>query len=199
MTAGVAFGETGVARAGMGVDAADYDGTGRPSLMIGNFSNEMMGLYHNEGNGLFVDEAPTSGVGQASLLTLTFAAFFFDYDLDGRLDIFAGNGHVADDISAVQPKVKLRPAAARLPQPRGSPVRGGGVEAGPRPAAAHRRPRRGLCATIDNDGDLDVLVTTNNGPAHPLPQRRRQPEPRSSGSARWARNRTATASAQGSP
>ena len=58
VTAGVAFGEAGVARAGMGVDAADYDGSGRPSLIIGNFSNEMMALYHNEGNGLFIDEAP---------------------------------------------------------------------------------------------------------------------------------------------
>ena len=57
-TAGVAFNEAGVARAGMGVDAADYDGSGRPSLVIGNFSNEMMALYTNEGNGLFIDEAP---------------------------------------------------------------------------------------------------------------------------------------------
>ena len=89
----------------MGVDAADYDGSGRQSLVIGNFSNEMMALYTNEGNGLFIDEAPTSTIGRASLLTLTFGCFFFDYDLDGRLDIFAANGHVADDISAVQPRV----------------------------------------------------------------------------------------------
>ena len=105
VTAGVAFNEAGVARAGMGVDAADYDGSGRPSLVIGNFSNEMMALYSNEGNGLFIDEAPASTIGRASLLTLTFACFFFDYDLDGLLDIFAANGHVADDIAAVQPKV----------------------------------------------------------------------------------------------
>ena len=59
----------------------------------------MMALYANEGNGLFIDEAPASAIGRASLLTLTFGCFFFDYDLDGRLDIFAANGHVADDIS----------------------------------------------------------------------------------------------------
>src|SRR6185503_5845725 len=82
MSAGVAFGETGVARAGMGTDAGDYDGSGRPSLLIGNFSNEMMGLYHNEGTGLFIDEAPSSTIGQTSLLSLTFACFFFEYDLD---------------------------------------------------------------------------------------------------------------------
>jgi hypothetical protein len=104
MTAGVAFNEAGVARAGMGVDAADYDRSGRQSLVIGNFSNEMMALYSNEGNGLFIDEAPTSTIGRVSLLTLTFACFFFDFDLDGLLDIFALNGHVADDISRVQPR-----------------------------------------------------------------------------------------------
>jgi hypothetical protein len=107
MAAGVAFGETGVARAGMGTDAGDYSGSGRPSLVVGNFSNEMLGLYHNEGNGLFIDEAPSSPIGQASLLTLTFAAFFFDYDLDSQLDIFSVGGHVADDIQKVQPKVSF--------------------------------------------------------------------------------------------
>ncbi len=106
MTAGVAFNDQGIARAGMGVDAADYDGSGRQSLIIGNFSNEMMALYHNEGTGLFIDEAPTSTIGQASLLTLSFACFFFDYDLDGLADVYAANGHVSDDISTVQPKVK---------------------------------------------------------------------------------------------
>src|SRR5207247_1577875 len=90
---------------GVGVAAGGYDGSGRLSLIIGNFSNEMMALYHNEGNGLFIDEAPTSAIGRASLLTLTFGCFFFDYDLDGRPDIFAANGHVADDINRVQSRV----------------------------------------------------------------------------------------------
>src|SRR4029077_37344 len=99
---GAALGEAGVARAGMGGDAADYDGSGRPSLVIGNFSNQMMSLYSNEGNGLFIDEAPASTIGRASLLTLTFGCFFFDADLDGWPDIFAANGHVADDINRVQ-------------------------------------------------------------------------------------------------
>ena len=164
VTAGIAFGETGVARAGMGVDAADYSGTGRPSVIIGNFSNEMIGLYHNEGNGLFVDEAPTSAVGQASLLTLAFAAFFFDYDLDGRLDIFAGNGHVADDISAVQPKVKY----AQPPHVFRNLGERKFEEVGPKLGPALQRPivaRGAAYADYDNDGDLDVLVTTNNGPA----------------------------------
>src|SRR5262249_56456593 len=91
MPAGTGVSEDGVARAGMGVDAGDYDRSGRASVIISNFSNQMMSLYHNEGNGLFVDEAPRSSVGRATLLTLGFGCFFFDYDLDGFPDIFVAN------------------------------------------------------------------------------------------------------------
>ena len=125
MTAGVAFNDAGVARAGMGVDAADYDGSGRPE------PGHRQLLERNdrrstpiEGNGLFIDEAPSSAIGKASLLTLTFAGFFFDADLDGQLDIFAANGHVADDINRVQPKVTYAEPAASLQKPRRPPVRG---------------------------------------------------------------------------
>jgi len=162
MTAGVAFNEAGVARAGMGVDAADYDRSGRQSLVIGNFSNEMMALYSNEGNGLFIDEAPTSTIGKVSLLTLTFACFFFDFDLDGLLDIFALNGHVADDISRVQPKVTYA-QSPNLFRNRGSKK----FEAVTGSAGADlAKPMVGRGAAYgdyDNDGDLDLLVTTNNG------------------------------------
>ncbi len=167
MPAGVAFNEAGVARAGMGVDAADYDGSGRQSLVIGNFSNEMMALYSNEGTGLFIDEAPTSTVGKASLLTLTFSCFFFDFDLDGLLDIFAANGHVADDISSVQPRVSyaepahlFRNAGAR----KFDEVTAASGAALMRPVVA----RGAAYGDFDNDGDLDLAVTANNGPARLL-------------------------------
>lgn len=167
MTAGVAFNEAGVARAGMGVDAADYDGSGRQSLVIGNFSNEMMALYSNEGSGLFIDDAPTSTIGRSTLLALTFACFFFDVDLDGLLDIFAANGHVSDDISEVQPKITyaqpphlFRNQGARRFDDISAQV-----------GADFRQPVVGRGAAYgdyDNDGDLDLVVTANNGPARLL-------------------------------
>jgi enediyne biosynthesis protein E4 len=166
-TAGIAFNEAGVARAGMGVDAADYDGSGRPSLIIGNFSNEMMALYHNEGNGLFIDEAPTSTLGRASLLTLTFGCFFFDYDLDGLPDVFAANGHVADDISSVQPKVTYAESPhlfRNLGQKKFEAVSDKVGADFQRPVVA----RGAAYADFDNDGDLDILLTVNNGPARLL-------------------------------
>jgi hypothetical protein len=161
---GVAFSESGVARAGMGVDAADYDGSGRPSLIIGNFANQMMALYHNEGHGLFIDEAPRSAVGRASLLTLTFGCFFFDYDLDGLPDIFAANGHVSDDIDRVQSRVTYaeRPHLFR----NAGKKQFDEVSRQAGPALQRAIVARGAAyADFDNDGDLDIIVTTNNGPA----------------------------------
>ena len=167
LSAGVAFSEAGVARAGMGVDAGDYDGSGRPSLVIGNFSNEMMALYHNEGGGLFIDDAATAGIGRPSLLTLTFACFFFDFDLDGRLDIFAANGHVADEINRVQPRVTYAQPAHLFRN-----LGGGKFEAVTAAAGgALTQPivgRGAASADIDNDGDLDLLVTANHGRARLL-------------------------------
>ena len=160
--AGVAFSDAGVARAGMGVDAADYDGSGRPDLVIGHFSTEMMALYHNEGNGLFIDEGPRSAIGRATLLTLTFGCFFFDFDLDGWPDIFAANGHVADDVERVQARITY----AQPPQLFRNAGRGRFEEvSAPDTALGAAQVGRGAAyADYDRDGDLDVLVTANGGP-----------------------------------
>jgi len=163
--AGVAFSEDGVARAGMGVDAADYDRTGVMSLLITNFSNQMISLYHNEGKGLFVDEAPQSEIGRDTLLTLGFGCFFFDYDLDGWPDIFIANGHIDGDIQRVQPNVKY----AMPPHVFRNMGKGNFQEVTKSLGAAFATPRVGRGAAygdVNNDGRLDLLLSTNGGRAY---------------------------------
>jgi hypothetical protein len=164
VSAGIAFSEDGVARAGMGVDTGDYDRSGRPSLMITNFANQMISLYHNEGNGLFVDEAPRSEVGRNTLVTLGFGCFFFDYDNDGWPDILIADGHIENEIERVQKRV------AYAEPPHLFRNLGGGrfKEVTEQVGAAFASPKvaRGAAyADIDNDGMLDVLLTTNGGRA----------------------------------
>jgi hypothetical protein len=160
---GIAFSEQGIARAGMGIDAADYDRSGYPSILITNFSNQMLALYHNEGNGLFVDEAPRSEVGRSSLLTLGFGCFFFDYDLDGWLDIFVANGHIEMGIERIQSQIRH----AQPPHLFRNTGKGEfkNVVASTGSAVAQPRVARGTAhGDIDNDGDLDIVITTNQGP-----------------------------------
>jgi len=164
VSSGIAFSEDGVARAGMGVDAADYDRSGRPSVLISNFSNQMVSLYHNEGNGLFVDEAPQSEVGRATLVTLGFGCFFFDYDNDGWPDVFVADGHIEDAIERVQKRVTYAEPAHLFRNLGGGKFTEVTAQMGPA-FAAPRVARGAAYADIDNDGFLDVLVTTNAGPA----------------------------------
>jgi hypothetical protein len=163
MMAGVAFDEAGRARGAMGVDAADYDGSGLPSLAIGNFSNEMIALYHNEGAGFFIDSAPTSDVGQGSLLTLAFGTLWLDYDLDGFVDLFVTNGHVESEIAEVQSQVTYA-----QPMHLFRNVGGGRFEDVAPGCAALRAPvvgRGSAVADYDGDGDPDLLVMTSGGAA----------------------------------
>lgn len=165
VSAGIAFSEDGVARAGMGVDAADYDRSGHPSVLITNFSNQMISLFHNEGNGLFVDEAPQSEIGRASLVTLGFGCFFFDYDNDGWSDIFVADGHIEDQIEKVQKRVRFAEPPHLFRNLGGGKFTevtaqmGAGFD-------ASKVARGAAYADIDNDGFLDILLTTNSGPAH---------------------------------
>ena len=167
VSAGVAYSEDGVARGAMGVDVGDYDRSGRPHLLVGNFSNQMLALYHNEGTKLFVDEAPTTTVGRTSLLYLAFGVFFIDYDLDGHLDIFAANGHIEEEIGRVQPKVQYKePPLMFRNAGKGKYEH---VSGSLGPAFQVAQVARGAAyADYDKDGDLDVLITSNHGPARLL-------------------------------
>ena len=161
--AGIAFSEDGIARGAMGIDAVDFDHSGYPSLAIGNFSNQMLGLYHNEGNRFFIDIAPSSSVGRASLLSLSFGIFFFDYDLDGREDMFVANGHIEPDINRIQPQV----AYAQLPLVFHNEGNERFQETGKALGFTRKFVARGAAyADIDNDGAPDILLTTNGGPAY---------------------------------
>jgi enediyne biosynthesis protein E4 len=163
--AGLAFSEDGRARAGMGTDAADYDNSGIPSFVVTNFSGEMVGLYKPAARGQYEDRAPGSEVGQASRLTLGFGCFFFDVDLDGLLDLLVVNGHIDDTLSRIQGRVNYAESPHLFHN------RGGGrlADVAQEVGAEFGAPKVGRGAAfgdIDLDGDLDVILTTNGGPAH---------------------------------
>ncbi len=162
VVSGMAFSETGVARGGMGIDAADYDGSGRQSLVIGNFANEMVALYKNEGNLLFVDVAPAARIGRPTLLSLTFASLFFDYDCDGRLDLLFANGHLDPDIERVQPNVRYaQPSQLFRNTGDGRFEEVTATEGGD--LATPRVARGAAWGDLDGDGDPDLVLTVNGG------------------------------------
>ena len=158
--AGVAFSEDGKARAGMGVDAADLDNTGIPTLAVTNFHNEMLALYKGRQGGLFRDLAPGSEIGRITRGSLGFGCFFFDADLDGRQDLLVINGHIDNTIRNTQ---YAQPPHLFLNV--GDSFREIASEVGSDFAAA-KVGRGAAFGDFDNDGDLDVLITTNGGPAY---------------------------------
>ncbi len=166
--AGIAFSEDGIARGAMGIDAGDFDRSGYPSLAIGNFSNQMMGLYHNERNRFFIDVAPATTIGRSSLLSLSFGLFFLDFDLDGLEDIFVTNGHIEPQINRIQPQVTY----AETPLAFHNQGRDGSgntkFENVTRQLGFDRKlvGRGAACGDIDNDGAPDILLTNNGGPAY---------------------------------
>jgi len=161
---GLAFSNEGKARAGMGVDIADFDNTGKPGIVITNFDNEMIGLYRSNGKG-FDDVAMQTGVGSASRNTLGFGCVFFDADLDGRLDLAVANGHIDDTVRNIRGNVGYAQPPQLFLNDGNSKFHDVANEAGG--GFAQPKVGRGLAVgDFDRDGDLDLLLTTNNGPAY---------------------------------
>jgi hypothetical protein len=162
--AGLAFSSEGKARAGMGVDTGDFDRSGRSGVAITNFDNEMIGLYRSVKPGVYDDVSTAAGVGLASQTTLGFGCTFLDVDLDGALDLAVANGHIDETVRNIRgntgyaqaPQLFLNDGSGKFRDVAGAV---GGDFALPKVG-------RGLAfGDFDRDGDLDLLMTTNNGPA----------------------------------
>ena len=162
--AGIAFSSEGKARAGMGVDTGDFDGSGAPGVAITNFDNEMIGLFRLGGQHTYDDVALQAGVGLASRNTLGFGCLFADMNLDGALDLVIANGHIDETVRNIRGNVGY----AQPPQLFLNDGKGGFHDVAAQLGASFDRPKvgRGLaCADFDRDGDLDLLMTTNNSAA----------------------------------
>ena len=162
--AGVAFSEDGRARAGMGIDAADFDNSGAPGIAIANFDNEMMALYRPGRDGIYSDAALPTGIGRASQNSLGFGCLFFDADLDGHLDLLAVNGHIDETVRNIRSNVGYAQAPHLFLNDGHHSFR----DVAPQAGAAFSAPKVGrgaACGDFDRDGDVDLLITTNQGPA----------------------------------
>ena len=159
---GIAYDRNGKATGAMGIDAAYFRNDSELGIGIGNFSNEMSSLYVTAGGQPpFADEAILEGFGPASRLALTFGLFFFDYDLDGRLDLFQANGHLESEINLIQPS-QTYAQPAQLFWNCGAACRNRFVLVEESGALATPMVGRGAAyADIDNDGDLDIVVVQN--------------------------------------
>jgi len=163
--AGIAFSEDGKARAGMGIDAADFDNSGAEGIAITNFDNEMMALYRTGRDGVYQDIAQRSGIGAASKSSLGFGCAFLDINLDGFLDLVAVNGHIDETVRRIHGNVGY----AQPPHLFLNDGKAGFHDIAAEAGAGFAAPKvaRGLAyGDFDRDGDLDLLITTNQGPAY---------------------------------
>ena len=172
--AGIAVDDAGRSRGAMGAAWGDTKNGRGATLAIGNFANELKSLYWTDTGEVFLDESPVSGVGPTSFLALTFGLFFFDADLDGRTDLLLANGHVEPTVQAVQKNVAYRQPPILYWNAGGGHFTPLGARAGDleRPLVA----RGAAYADLDGDGDLDVVIVENGGPAHVFVNRLDHPE-----------------------
>ena len=168
MLSGVAFDANGQTRGAMGIDAARYRNDDALGIAIGNFANEMTALYVSQKDPcLFTDEAIPEGIGPASRLLLKFGVFFFDYDLDGRLDLLSCNGHLDEDIVKLQQSQSYAQPAQLFWNSGASKGASFAVVSGGKAGDDLFKPlvgRGSAFADFDGDGDLDVVLTQAAGP-----------------------------------
>ena len=164
LTAGVGFNEDGKTFAGMGVDFADYDNDGLPDIVVTDLSDQRYMLYRNNGDGSFTDVTNASGIGRATLAYSGWSTRFLDYDNDGWKDLFVAQGHVMDNIEITSPNLRYLQPPLLLRNSRGTFAR---VDPGPVFQSAWAG-RGAAFGDIDNDGDLDIVVTNIGQPAYLL-------------------------------
>ncbi len=163
----IALDSFGGIRGAMGIDTARFDDSAM-GVAIGNFANEMTALYVSRRDPMmFADEAIGLGIGNASRHALTFGVCFFDYDLDGHLDLLTSNGHIEPEIAKAFPDQRYRQSAQLFWNRRGAKLEG--FELAPAVGSATNLfppivGRGSAFADIDGDGDLDVVLTQIGGP-----------------------------------
>jgi hypothetical protein len=164
LPAGVAYDEDGRTFAGMGVDFSDYDNDGRPDLIVTNLSLQRYALYRNNGDATFTYATQTSGVGNATQEYSGWGVKFADFDNDGWKDIFAAQGHVMDTIHLTSPNLKYAQPPLLLKN-HGGQFRTAGQFSGPLAS------RGAAFGDLDNDGDIDVVISNCGGPPSVLTNR----------------------------
>ena len=163
VVSGLAFDDDGKARGGMGIDIGVTDSTGQPSVVIGHFSKEMIGLYRQVSGGLFVDRAVQAKVGRPSFPTLTFGLCLFDADLDGYLDLFAANGHITEEVEGLEEGIHFRQPPHLFVNTADT-----GFDEHLPPLTEPIVARAVATVDFDRDGDVDLVITENGGPVHVL-------------------------------
>ncbi len=163
--AGIAFSTDGRARAGMGIDTGDFDNSGVPGIAVTNFDNEMLGLFRPSGGRVYRDVAIPAGVGFPTKPMLGFGCVFADLNLDGWLDLAIANGHIDDTVRNINGNVGYSQPPQLFLNSENGTFREATFAVGP--DFGQPRVGRGLAyADFDRDGDLDLLLTTNNGPGY---------------------------------